>query len=390
MRHIIKVSIIISLFFIFTYLPAEEEIEYQVPPSPEAYTYSREEAQQHYQQGKEFYYQGRYEEATTEFQKAETLITPSTHDIEFMKRVQKEQEKALSPTSQEATKQTATIESQKAMTLTIPSEIELMEKVQKEEEKTLAPASAPKKAPLSAKEKLARKKKGRKEEDKEIGVTAAVEAKGRELTPEAEEREYYIDLGDVLDISVWQIPDLSRPEVIVRPDGKISFPLIGDVKVEGLTLTQLDKIITERLKEYVKAPEVSIMMRRFGAQANKVIILGEIPAPGVYRFSTPPTITEVIASAGGYTKYAVLNSIMIISGDVRTNPEVTKVDLAQVIKAGRLTENVILKPNDIVYVPRSLIGNINTFLEIFQPAISEYIQTLNVRRFQQIIHRNAQ
>jgi len=136
----------------------------------------------------------------------------------------------------------------------------------------------------------------------------------------------------------------------------------------------------------VRTPEVSIMIRRFGEQANKVVILGEILSPGVYKFSGPPTITEVVASAGGYTKYAVLNSIMVIRGDVRTKPEVVKVNLAQILKSGRLTENIFLKPNDIVYVPRSFIGNVNTFLEIFQPAISEYLQTLNARQLHNTLH----
>src|SRR3989338_638416 len=105
----------------------------------------------------------------------------------------------------------------------------------------------------------------------------------------------------------------------------------------------------KKLKTYVKAPEASIMIRRFGEQANKVVILGEIPGPGVYKFSSPPTIIEAIASAGGYTRYAVLNSIMVIRGDVRTKPEVTRVNLAQIIKSCRLSENIFLKPNDIFY-----------------------------------------
>ena len=140
----------------------------------------------------------------------------------------------------------------------------------------------------------------------------------------------------------------------------------------------------------MKVPEVSIMIRRFGERGNinKVVIPGEVLGPGVYRFSGPPSIMEVIASAGGYTRYAVLNSIMIISGDVRTKPDVTRVNFAKIIKSGRLQDNIILKPNDIVYVPRSFIGNINTFLEILQPAISEYMQSMNARYFHNVMHRN--
>lgn len=296
------------------------------------------QAQQHYEQGKALYSQGRFKEANLEFNKA----------TELMNKV----------------------------TIEKPA-VEYMEKIQQEASQTIAPAQST--VITLPQEKLVKK------EEKEAEVTQAVSP---QPAPEqkTEEKEYCIDIGDVLDVSVWQIPDLSRPEVIVRPDGKISYPLIGDIKAEGLTMTQLDGIITEKLKVYVKSPEVSIMIRRFGEQANKVIVLGEILAPGVYKFGGPPTITEVIASAGGYTKYAVLNSIIIVRGDVRTKPEVLRVNFAQIIKGQKLSENIFLKPNDIIYVPRSFIGKLNTFLEILQPAINEYMQTLDARHLQNAIH----
>ena len=378
-RIIGRLAVSLSLFLLYgslsySYVYAQERVD------------ARVEAGQHYQQGKSLYSQGRYQEATTEFEKAVALITPqqvedfNLTEIRFQERIQKAQEKVLATAG---SSQEAATGFKAATPLIIPEEIEEIEfvkKVETQQEKVLAPPLP--KLP-SAREKLIEKRK--KEGKKEAGVTKTITTEA----PAAEtgEKEYYVDVGDVLDISVWQIPDLSKSEVIVRPDGKISFPLIGDIKAEGLTLTQLDNAITEKLKTYVKAPEASIMIRRFGEQANKVVILGEIPGPGVYKFSSPPTIIEAIASAGGYTRYAVLNSIMVIRGDVRTKPEVTRVNLAQIIKSGRLSENIFLKPNDIVYVPKSFIGNINAFLEIFQPAISEYMQYMNIIQFQRILHR---
>lgn len=285
---------------------------------------ARVEARQHYLKGKEYYSQGRYEEAKAEFEKGIDLLIPPR--IQFTEGIKKEAEKAIMP---------------------VPSE------------------------PPKKKVKPLKEKEEKKEEEKKV-------AEG--------EREYYLDMGDVLDISVWQVPDLSRSEVIVRPDGKISFPLIGDVKADGLTLSQLDDIITEKLKTFVKSPEVSIMIRRFGEQrANKVVILGEILSPGIYKFDETPTITEVIASAGGYTKYAVLNSIMVIRGDIKGKPEVIRLNVAQILKSGNLLQNILLKPNDIVYVPRSFIGKINVFLEIIQPAIGEYMQTLNAQHLHYVV-----
>jgi polysaccharide export outer membrane protein len=236
-------------------------------------------------------------------------------------------------------------------------------------------------------EELARQKEeGGKIEERKIEVAKIPAEPQPALEREVAEREYYIGAGDVFDVSVWQVPDLSRPEVIVRPDGKLSLPLIGDIKAEGITLTQLSTIITERLKEYVKNPQVSVMLRRFGEQGNKVIVLGEIQNPGVYKFDGPPTVTEVIASAGGYTKYAVLNSVMIIRGDIRTKPEAIRVNFAKILQRNKVSENIVLKPNDIVYLPCSFVGKFNTFLEIIQPAINDYMSTLSSRQLQQSVH----
>lgn len=319
------IALFVFLFFFPFYSVCQERID------------SRQEAREHYRQGEALYSQGRYEEAASEFEQALDLIGPPK--LEYLQDVRKETQKVLYP------------------------------------------------APVSSRQTaLPKEKTAKKKEDKATQVTkpAVVLAPSPE-TKDGGGREYYLDIGDVLDVSVWQIPDLSRSEVIIRPDGRISFPLIGDIKAEGLTITQMDDSITEKLKSFVKNPEVSIMIRHFGEQANKIVVLGEIQAPGVYKFSGPPTISEVVASAGGYTKYAVLNSIMVIRGDVRTKPAVKRINLAQILKSGRLTHNIYLKPNDIVYVPRSFIGKLNTFLEVFQPAINDYMRSLDIRHLQDVV-----
>ena len=330
-QRLIKLNILTALFLfsLFAYSPAADR---SLHASGERY--SSDETRQHYLQGKEFYSQGRYVEARNEFEKAVGSISPPRL----------------------VTEQVQVQPQQKALEIT-PS-------------KTALP-----------KGKTVEKKKEEKAKDN-LAPKAGPQA-------EQVEREYYIDVGDILDISVWQIQDLSKPEVIVRPDGKISFPLIGDMRAEGLTLTQLDNDITEKLKTYVKTPEVSIMLRRFGESANKVSILGEIAAPGVYKYSGPPSLAEVIASAGGYTKYSVINSIMVIRGvGIGKKPEAIRINLANILKGNKYSNNILLKPNDVIYVPRSFIGNVNTFMELIQPAISEYMQTMDARRFHNVMHRN--
>jgi polysaccharide export outer membrane protein len=212
------------------------------------------------------------------------------------------------------------------------------------------------------------------------------------ISEKAEEKaEYLIGSGDTLDISVWKEPDLSR-EVIVRPDGKTSFPLIGDLETAGKTLTQLDEEITKALSNYVKEPQVSVMVKSFGWKkeipqdvflednlevsvmiknfgGRKVVILGEVAKPGVYTFRGDIRLIEALALAGDCTKYAVKNNVLIIRGDIRSNPTVVSSNMLAFLKDARLSENVLIQPQDVIFVPRSLIGNINAFVETIAPIV---------------------
>ncbi len=176
-------------------------------------------------------------------------------------------------------------------------------------------------------------------------------------------QEYTIGEDDVLHISVWQNQDLDQ-EVVVRPDGMISFPLIGEVEAAGLTLTELDATLTERLKEFVKYPEVSISIKKIGGQ--RVLVLGEIYRPGVYSLTGAKTIVEAITLAGGLTKDAVASSIVIIRGGLE-KPEVKRITLNKVLK-GDANQNIPLVSEDIIFVPKKFIANLNYFLsQILEP-----------------------
>jgi len=129
--------------------------------------------------------------------------------------------------------------------------------------------------------------------------------------------EYYVEIGDVLGIDVWRVPDLTRT-VTVRPDGRISLPLVGDLDVLGESLTEIRDILTEKFKEYVIDPQVLISIRQFGGR--KFIILGEVKGPGVYRYQQDISLLEAIALSGGLTKDAKRGQVMIIRGDIRKQP----------------------------------------------------------------------
>ena len=195
-------------------------------------------------------------------------------------------------------------------------------------------------------------------------------------TPQPERpsgKEYIIGVGDVIDISVWENPDLNK-EVIVRPDGKISFPLINDVRAQGLTITELDDEITLRLKDYIKYPDVSVSLKKIGG--SRIIVLGEVGSPGVYSIEDRKTVLEAIALAGGFTRDAVLNSVIVIKGGF-AHPEATRVNLASALRKGKLKEDIGLNAQDIVYVPKKFIANLNYFLKQFLEPISRGIYTAN-------------
>ena len=191
------------------------------------------------------------------------------------------------------------------------------------------------------------------------------------VLPEEPSVEYIIGEGDILSISVWQNPDLDQ-EAIVRPDGRISFSLVGDIQASGLSITQLDNELTERLKEYIKYPEVSISIRKLGGK--KVIVLGQVRSPGVYSVSGARTILEAIGLAGGFTEHAISSSVVLIRGGFQT-PEAKRINLTRAIDRGDISQNISLESEDIVFVPKKFIANLNYFLKQILDPISRGIYT---------------
>lgn len=183
--------------------------------------------------------------------------------------------------------------------------------------------------------------------------------------------EYYLEIGDVLAIDVWRVPDLSRG-VTVRPDGRISLPIVGDIDVLGLSLLNLREILTKKFSEYVWNPQVSISITQFGGR--KFVILGEVKGPGVYRFQQDLSLVEGIALAGGFTDVAKRGKVMIIRGDIHKDPQVKIINanVENVLKKGMLSENLTIMSNDILYVSKDFLGD---YKEVIRNVISPTLQT---------------
>jgi polysaccharide biosynthesis/export protein len=159
---------------------------------------------------------------------------------------------------------------------------------------------------------------------------------------------YSIGIGDVLDISVWKNPELTTT-VPVRPDGRISVPLLGDVQAAGMTPLALRQTLTEGYKEYVTAPGVSVVVKEI--HSRKIFVTGEVETPGAYDLQPRTKLMQALALAGGLTPYAKRKVVVLRDGrDGRTEKRI-EIDLAAIISGKRTEDNLLLQPGDTLIVP---------------------------------------
>ena len=273
--------------------------------------------------------------------------------------------------------------------------------------------------------------------------------------------EYKIGPGDTLEITLWKGTTGTAEEILVRPDGRISFGFVEDLDVSGITANKLDEILTQDLKQYIKHPRIDVvvktyeskfvtfvgevytninfrsgpgkyeltgkvtlldMLSRIGGptkdanlrevrvrnrngqsfsvnlyrainygdnsqdvvlntgdlvmiqaitkEANRVYVFGEVTKPGVYTFSgSEMRLFDAIAEAGGVTIFATPAATRIVRGDI-TRPEVIPVNLSRLIERGDRTQDVALRDSDLVYVPRSFVGDVNVFVKRISPLLN--------------------
>ena len=159
-----------------------------------------------------------------------------------------------------------------------------------------------------------------------------------------EPKVYRIGPEDQLLISVWKNEAMSR-SVLVRPDGKITLPLLNDVQAAGLTTLELRDVLIERLREFIPSPEVSVIVS--DVRSLKVSVIGEVARPGRYELKSWATVLDALALAGGFTQYATRSRIVILHPEGKTMKRIpfnyNKVSADQ--------ENFYLRNGDIVLVP---------------------------------------
>ena len=159
--------------------------------------------------------------------------------------------------------------------------------------------------------------------------------------------QYVIGPEDMLYISVWREETLTRT-ILVRADGKISMPLVDEVQAAGLTPLQLKQTLTEKLKQFIDNPSVSVVVTE--ANSFKVYVTGEVRTPGVYRLKSETTLLQIIPMAGGFTEWANQKKIMIIRKEGGKEKRITA-NYKKILEGEDPKSNVVLKPGDTVVVP---------------------------------------
>ena len=163
-------------------------------------------------------------------------------------------------------------------------------------------------------------------------------------------QQYLIGPGDILEVSVWNEPDLSKT-VTVRLDKRISLPLIGDVVVTGITLKDMSNILTHKFSKYISNPNVVVILKE--SKSKRYYLIGRVNQPGEFPLDFPLTVLQALARAGGFTEWAVTKDILIMrSSDwVSGKGSIQRFDYPAVIKGKNLQQNIKIMPGDTIVVP---------------------------------------
>ena len=158
---------------------------------------------------------------------------------------------------------------------------------------------------------------------------------------------YTVQPGDVLDVSVWREEDLQRP-VLVRPDGGISFPLVGELNAKGMSVAEIDDEITKRLARYIPEPEVNVSVQQ--VVGNTVFVVGKVNQPGQIVAARPLDVMQALGIAGGLNRFASRDDIKILRRRGGAQQAIS-FDYDAIEKGENLAQNILLEAGDVIVVP---------------------------------------
>jgi len=161
-------------------------------------------------------------------------------------------------------------------------------------------------------------------------------------------REYKIHPGDLLEISVWKEENMTK-EVLVRPDGGITFPLSGEIYTGGKTFAQLQTELTEKLSTYLSNPVVTISPKQL--LGNSIYVIGKVVKPGIYPISSYIDVVQALSMAGGLTPFSAVNDILILRRDSDGKQHDIEFRYGDIEDGDKLKQNILLQSGDTVLVP---------------------------------------
>lgn len=175
-------------------------------------------------------------------------------------------------------------------------------------------------------------------------------------------KEYRIQPGDQLDIKFFYNPELNE-QLTVRPDGKITLQLVNDVVAAGLTPAELTASLTKAFGAELRNPKVAVILR--SSIADRVFVDGEVNRAGLIPLVGQTTVLQSISQAGGLKETAKTGEVILIRKTDENKMSVYKITLSDSFDESRNSKDIYLRPNDIVYVPKSTISNINTWVDLY-------------------------
>jgi protein involved in polysaccharide export with SLBB domain len=191
--------------------------------------------------------------------------------------------------------------------------------------------------------------------------------------------EYYLQPGDNLEIIFYNTPELDR-EVTIRPDGKLSLPPLDEFLVAGLTPNQLDKTVTQKYKDELKDPIINVMLK--GVEGQRIYVGGQVNTPMILYLAGKTNALQAIFESGGFTVDANLSTVVIVSKSEKNQPIAKIVDLKKAL-TGELPESAyLLKPFDMVYVPKTKLATAAGFVS----QLYEFIPRNISLNFQYVLH----
>lgn len=184
------------------------------------------------------------------------------------------------------------------------------------------------------------------------------------------QRSFVLGPEDIIEISVWGNKEFAG-DLPVRPDGNISVPLIGDVKVEGLTPVQLKKLVTQKLRKFITDASVTVFVKEINS--INISISGEVKVPGTFKVNRPITLLHLFSLSQGFTDKADLkNSFLLRKG------KKLSIDFYALVKKGDISQNVWLRPNDLIFIKDNFENRINVIGEVEDPQVITFNEGMTV------------